>query len=471
MLRMAKSKRARKIRQRDEFDVGRLRSAVNPPAHPKLDGTWTLSQALAARDLQMRGQFREPARLARAMRADDALSVGYENRLAPQRAIATMIEPANKNGPARRISAEADALYGPKGIALSAATRADINGDLANHGVAFGVVNAVVRDDGGRIDLHVRHWPIEFVRWSTIDGCYMARTEDGTEERIVHGDGRWIIFSKHETDPWTKDACLLPATLIWASHSTALRDWRKGSTAHGNAKVVGEMPEGVQIQNKDGSLTNEAQVFLELLRAIASLEAPVGIRPAKSSTDYITNNSRAWEVWERLSMTSEKAAARVYLGTDGILGAQGGAPGVDIQALFGVATTKVQGDLGCIERGINTGVIEPWTALNFGNSSLAPAFSYLIPDPDAQQIREEYAKNSTAFYDDIERLKGMFEITQEVVNKLAERYGIDPPTLLPKPEPQPAPETEQDDPDEESESGLGASTEETSDPEPAASAA
>src|SRR5262249_10848254 len=152
------------------------------------------------------------------------------------------------------------------------------------------------------------------------------------------------------------------------------------------AKVIGEMPEGVPLQ-KDGALSDEAAAMVELLRAIASGDSPIGIRPAGSKTDFLVNTSTAWQIFENLSTNAEKAAARIYLGTDGTLGAQGGAPGVDIKALFGVASTIVEGDLECLERGFKTGTIEPWTALNFGDSSLAPTRKYLLPDPDLQTLR------------------------------------------------------------------------------------
>ena len=47
---------------------------------------------------------------------------------------------------------------------------------------------------------------------------------------------------------------------------------------------------------------------------------------------------------------------------------QGGGPGIDIATLLGVSTVKVQGDLEALQRGFRTGVLEPWCAINFGDS-------------------------------------------------------------------------------------------------------
>jgi hypothetical protein len=401
--------------------------------------------------------------MAEQMRTDDALAVAYENRLAPQKCIETEIVPS---GGARGVSVakEADALFGPTGVGLRKETLTDIHGCLVNHGLAFAVNVATPREDSSRVDYEVKYWPIEYVRWDMnyrmfftridlldVDPRELAGNQDGFpfgvvggEVPIVHGNGRWTIFQQHEVDPFRQEAALLPAALVWARHAYAARDWAKASVSHGNAKVVGELPEGVPLQSETGALTSEASAFLALLQSIASADTPAGIRPSGSKVDFLVNNSTAWQVWTQLIDNAEKAAARIYLGTTGTLGATGGAPGVDITALFGVASTKVRGDLGCISRGINTGVIEPWCAANFGDSSLAPKHVYLVPNEDEDALQAATTKQRTAFFADITAARqNGFEITQEYVNQVAKSYGVEAPTLkvtpLPVPAPAPAP--------------------------------
>lgn len=438
----APSKRARRTSVASEFDPARLAVALRQPRDGR--GTinaWSLAQIFAAREAQMRGEFFLAARMAEQMRTDDALAVAYENRLAPQRCIETEIVPS---GGARGagVAKEADALFGPEGVGLHPDTRADIHGCLVNHGVAFATITALPRDDGSRVDFEINYWPIEYVRWDTFYRCFFARvdlTEIQTGELaagqgygevpIVHGDGRWIVFGKHEVDPFKQEAALLPAALVWARHAFAIRDWAKASVAHGSAKIVGELPEGVPLQDA-GGLTSEAGAFLELLKAIGSSDSPVGIRPAGSKTEFVTNTSTAWQVWTQLVDNAEKAAARIYLGTDGVLGANGGAPGVDITALFGVASTKVRGDLAAIERGINTGAIEPWCAMNFGDSTLAPKMRYRAPDEEEAARGIEMQARRQAFFADIASAReNGFDITQEYANQVAKAFGVDAPVL------------------------------------------
>lgn len=455
---MAARRGTKPIRKDSEFNLALLASLLTAPIDSTLGVyTWDLPQIRAARDEQLRGRFQRPVQMAASMRTDDALFTAYENRLDPQRCIGVEIVPApsGRQSEAKRIAAEADVLYGPLGTAVTVDTLADINGDLANHGIAIGYNTPVVRDDGSRVDLLMYRWPLDAVQWDPLKRMLTTRVEmiptgaprgSFFDVPIVHGDGRWVVFAKHECEPWRQEACILPAALIWARHAAGVRDWSKGSTSHGNAKVVGEMPEEMALTNADGTPTKEAVEMLALLRAIASQEQPVGIRPAGSKTEYLTNDSRAWQVWQELVTNAEKAAARVYLGTDGMLGSQGGAPGVDIATLFGVATTKVQGDLKCIERAIKTGVLDPWCAINFGDSSLAPTRRYMMPDADADADANAYAARSAAFHADIkEHRANGFLVDEDLVKELAERYGVRAPkidTAPPKPEADPAPKDE-----------------------------
>jgi hypothetical protein len=247
-------------------------------------------------------------------------------------------------GKALSVAKEADALYGVDGVGIEAGALDDINGCLVNHGVAFGMNVAVPRDDGSRVDFFHKYWPIEFVRWDDILQMFVTRVDPETvapgdmlqqnsalgyigsyEVPICHGDGRWTIYANHATEPFKQEAAILPALAVWARHAFALRDWAKGSVAHGNAKFVGEMPAGVALQNGT-ALTAEATAMVMLLRDLASGDTPVGIRPAGSKTDMVTNNSTAWQVWNELVGNGEKAAARIYLGTDGTLGTPAARP-------------------------------------------------------------------------------------------------------------------------------------------------
>ena len=436
---MGKKKRAAKIRKAQEFSPARLRRPPRPPVLPSSAYSWDLPAIMNARDAQIRGQFRTPVQLATSMRTDDAIFVARRNRLAPLRCLGIQITPG-KGPRAGAIAGEADALFGQDGIAISRDTMASINGCLADHALAIGYNNWTARDDGSRVDLVHHVWPLELVTWDAQRRQLMTQVEPGTEpdggsssllQPIVHGDGTWVVYRTHELNPWQQDAAVLDAALIWAAHAFASRDWSRGSASHGNAKVVGTLPEGAHLQEKNDDgvkvLTAECEAMLGAVEDVASLDQPSVVKAFGSDIEYTMNTSRAWEVWERLMTNRERAAARTYLGTDGTLGSMGGAPGVDIAQLFGVATTIVQGDITAIETGVRTGIMEPWGAVNHGDSSQVPRRSYKIVDPDEQRVREELVKNEAAYSAAIvARRQAGFRVTQQWTDALAVQLGVAP---------------------------------------------
>lgn len=445
----APSKRAKRVRAASEFDIERLSRTIGTPRGSGIPLTsWTLAEIFAARDAQLRGDFFRPAKMAEAMRTDDALAVPFRNRLAPLQCLKVKIKPAKGNPKAQSIANEADGQFGQGGVALHPDTLSSIHECLTNHNVAFACITAIPRADGSRVDYEVRAWPIENVYWNAYERTYKTRIDPATAEDgegyeipITHGDGRWVVFQRNELDPF-KHAAILAAANVWARHAYAVRDWAKGSVAHGNAKILATMPEGVPLQDASGALSPEAEAMAALLRAFSSSDSPVGIKPAGSTVDFLTNTSSQWQIFAELILNAEKAGARIYLGTDAVMGSQGGAPGVNIEALFGVARTYVQSDIACISRGLQTGVIAPWTAINFGDSSLAPERVYIFPDEDEDAAREAESKRVAAFFDEFERAKkNGFEITQAYVDELAERHGVEAPRLVVKQPAEAAPTT------------------------------
>lgn len=422
----AASKRAKKTRTGSEFDLVRLAAELRAPKIPSSAYAWDLPSIRAARDAQMAGNFRLPARLAESARTDYAIFASFLNRLAPQRGLPVELRAASDTDRALRVRNEADALFGPRGVGIHPDTLADIDGTLANHGVAFAANVLTPRDDGSRVDIEMKSWPIEFVRWQPSERAFVAQTDDGKIETICHGDGRWVVFRQHETRPWTHGA-ILSAALLWADHAYGIRDRSRAATTHGNAKVVGAMPQGVPLNDEHGGLTPEAAAFVQLLRDIASAETPVGLKPFGATLDYITNNSQAWQIFKEIISSGDSAADRIYLGHDVNAQAAGGDA---VSYLFGVRNDIVEGSLRAIERGIRTGVIEPWTAINFGDSTLAPDRVYLMPDPDQDARRKSIGERTQAFFAAIESAKrNGFDVTPEYVEKLANQYDIVAPPL------------------------------------------
>jgi hypothetical protein len=411
-------------------DYRQISPAVRDPKRKKPNVAWPLDKVRAARDAQLAGNFEVAAPLAQAMLLDDAIFVAAHNRVAPISSLGVELTSAGGIVGDKYRDRATDSVTIPRGTLVSLALT------KAFHGIAFGYLMHAVDDEGTQTDMTLSEWPIEHVKWDDTLRAFTTKVDGGgPAEVITHGDGRWVIFANFDLDPFKREACLLPAALIFAAHVDAGRDWSAASRSHGQAKIVGELPEGVPLQDGDeGTLSPEAQYFLDMLADLTSGDAGAGLRPAGSKTDFLANGSSAWQVFSELRINLEKAAARVFLGNDGTLGSVGGAPGVDIATLFGVAMTKVQGDVNALESAIYSGVLVPWTAINFGDSKKAPRLKFNMPDADKAQDREQKTASDTAFFDAVDRLKASgLLITQDVLDALADRYGAPRFSLAPAP--------------------------------------
>lgn len=398
---------APRVRRAEDFAAVVQAPPIRPPIRSTRAHAWDIESIRRARDAQLRGDFATPVALAEAMRTDDALFTAYHNRIAPQSSLATQLAPASgARGEAARKRAASS-------VFVSRSVLAGLHGTLANHGVAIGYVEHEIDEAGTQIDMRLTEWPLDLVRWDATREVLTTRTLADPRVDIMHGDGRWIVFRKVRHLPWTQDACVLPGGLVWAAHATGLADWNAVTRAHGMSKIVGELPEGVALNDADGQLTAEARAFLEMLRDMVSGDVAAGLRPPGSKTDFLASGSSAWQVFDTLITGREKAAARIYLGTDATLGSVGGAPGVDIATLFGVATTRLQGDLGAIEEGLSSGLYVPWAAVNLGDSRYAPRFEYLIPDPDEDAKSTEYAARVGRLLDAVERMRAAGMVVEQ----------------------------------------------------------
>lgn len=421
------SRFASRIRTRDEFTRGGV--ALQAQRRELPAGGWTLQRIKQARDNQLVGQFHLPVSLAKAMRTDDAMFTAYLNRVAPQNSVASRLVAASG------VRGEAVQRKAAASVQVSRTTLASIYGTMVDHGIAIGYVEQETNDDGTLVSMRLTEWPLEHVRYNTSTELLETYVREGGQVPIIHGDGTWIKFQKFDIMPWTQDACVLPGAMVWGSHALPLADWAGASRSHGQAKIIGKMPQGVSLQIADAEgvvqLTPEAAGYLRMLQDIISGEAGAGIAPFGSETEFVANGSTAWQVFSELIQNREKAAMRIYTGTDAALGSVGGAPGVDIATLFGVATTRLQGDFDALEQGLNTGLYQPWAAINFGDSRLAPRFEYQLPDPDADRKSADRAAARDRLNKTIADMKASgLIVDQATVDKMATEYGVSPAPIV-----------------------------------------
>ena len=432
----ATNKRAKRVRYEGEFPLSRLAPEIRFPLRMLGDFSWDAETIRNARQDQLRGYFWSPAKLAQSMNSDAGLFTARLNRLAPLRGLPIDLRPAGVGEPttrAMRVRDEGDALFGPNGLCFSRDNMTTLHKQYVDHGVAFGYNRWTVRTDKNgfpmRVDVETLAWPIEYVRWLPQARAFFTLTKAGQLMRMDHGDGRWVIIQQEKLDPWAA-GCVVPGCMVWADRAFAIRDRSNASRAHGQPKMIGELPTGMSIFAKaaDGtmSLSAEAQALLNLLQQCQIGDLPAGLRPAGSKTDQLVNTSQAWQIWENMITTNDKDSARIYLGQDGTTTNEGGNY-IKSERLFGVRNDLVEADLMSFTEGFRTGVIEPWAAINFGDSTLAPVRRWLMPDADEDARRESIGAHLDKFFATIANLRDNgFEITQDVVNNVARELGVTP---------------------------------------------
>jgi len=392
--------------------------ALRSPKRSQLAVEWSIEELRNARNAQQNGDFALAVSLAKAMKLEPALFTAYHQRIAPQNSVKSVIQQASGS------RGKAIARSASSGVHIARSVLCEAHGQLADHGIAILYNDWTTK--GTKLETTVKNWPLEHVKHDQYSDT-LTTAVDGSLERvpILHGDGFWIVVRKFHEKPWTQEAATLPGALLLGALANASADWSGSSASHGNPRIVGKLAAGVPIRTSEGDLTGEADGFLETLVDLATGDAVAGIVPAGSEVDVMANSSTAYQVFNDLATAKEKNAARIYLGTDAILGSTGGAPGVDISALFGVATTKVQGDFLAFANALNTGVFDPFTAYNYGDTRYSPKIVYCLPDPDALLRAEEESKKLDLLMSAIKNLReNGFIVDQDIVDHLASKLDV-----------------------------------------------
>ncbi len=419
---MAASKRARRIRKQEEFELVRMVRPATVPRRNNGLGGWDADSILAAREAQQRGDYRRPSQLVAALQTDPAIYSARKNRLAPTGGLGVAVEAGSDTVRGRAIRDEAEALFGAKGVGLSQPTVESLHGALADHGEAVGVLVWTPRADGSRVDVQILAWPMDHVRHEQHTGRMLALHEDGTQEEIVHGDGRWLVIRSSEIRPYEYGA-VVPLARIFEQRAYGSRDRGLAAGSIGTPKINGTLPEGVSIASPEG------QAFYSGVENMHGM-LPYMVGPYGSKVEMLGGGSAQHQIFADILSSGASEASRVYLGSDEPGATEGGSNYIRSQRLFGVRNDVVESDLRALELGIDSGAILPWTAVNFGDSTLAPTRRWQMPDPDQDARLDSVGRRRQAFYADMKaaRESGIM-VDQAYVDDLAREYGIKAPRL------------------------------------------
>jgi hypothetical protein len=364
----------------------------------------------------MRGSFSQPALLWESCKTDARILSSVENRLAPHRGLSREI--SAKYGSGSVIAKEATLHFCDDEI-LSPGAICDGFEDLA--WAAFGVLHVdwIVNEDGSRLMPSLTAWPLECVRYDSFKNQLMALTETG-DVPIVHGDGRWIVVQKRQRKAW-QSAAGKSAFMLFATRQLGIRDRSNSAESHGDDKWLGTLPEGIALDSPEA--LKLLQELLKMYEPRRALVVPFGATVKRD--EALAQN---YQIFKELIESCDRDVQCVFLGQDGSMTNSGGNY-VKAWGLFGVRNDIIESDLSAMGRAISTGLLRPWSLVNFGRWDRLQ-FKWLIPDADEDARRESIAKR----HDDFDRIvkarrENGFVVDQAFCDALAAELGIATPAL------------------------------------------
>lgn len=420
-----------------EYSAAELvRTHHSPLAGRTQPGSWDLEAIRAARDALRRGDFRRAAPLAQAVKTDPAVFGALLNRIAPHRGL-----PREFEADGVRVRNEAIRTFGGDVAGSDYVSDVDAFEHLAQIGCFVEQIRWTPREDGGRIDARLEPWPMSCVWYDDHRAELVTMTKKGIVP-VIHGDGKWVVTRYDTAEPWQWGAVKAVA-MIFAARAHHLRDRSLNSETHGEAKFIGTLPPDEELEDEDG------EEFEELVLSLRNKRSG-GLIPAGAKVEMLESMSQMWRIFQDAITSIDKDIARAYLGQDASLNNEGGNY-IKSALLFGVRNDIVEGDLGARAQALNTGLFRPWSILNFGTDRNV-RMRWAFPDADQDARREQYGQRFDAFNRTVKEAKANgFEVDQAFVDMLADRFGIDAPTLAEvetEPEPEPPPVEEDDDDDD-----------------------
>lgn len=392
-------------------------------------GLWTVERLHAARDAQVRGCFRAPAELANKLRCEPRVFSAEENRIAPHRGLPCEITCEEElSGSRAAWLAEAVSMFcSPGSSSLPQGIHSDAFRGLAMHGIEVEQTVWVPRRDGSRLDPFVQPWPHEDLEWQSSgiisqlpDGTWheehglYAITTDG-RVKVEHGDGRWIVTQKSVDRPWRFGALVALADLV-GELAFGRRDRSANARSHGDDKWIGTLPQGVPVKSAEGQA-----MLAELLKLYEARRALV--IPNGSTVKRDEALGQNYQIFKELIDADSKDVERILLGQDGTMSTSGG-DYLKSWLLFGVRNDIVESDLAARGAAISTGLLRPWSLINFGRWDRW-VFGWQMPDGDEDARLDSIAKRRKAFWEDValSRTNGAL-VDDNYLRELAKQYKL-----------------------------------------------
>lgn len=411
-------------------------TAKPKPARPNGWSAWTVGMVRAAITAHERGDFRRSGLLADALTRDDRIFATLESRVLGVLGLPYRSEPADGTAPtiAKRYAATLDTWWFDS---MPEPTQAELLRWSHLMGFAVAELTWYKHEDGKIYPTAYVHHPSK-TSWNEEAQAYEIENSDGKVERVVPGDGRWVLFTPHGSTRPHMRGMLRALAIPYLLRSFARRDWARRSETEGTGVRKAIVP-----------LQCAPQIAEQFLADVMNLGEETTLKlPAGFDYKIEALDKSAHEVFEKLLAHGESAITITILGQNLTTQVEGGsfaAAGVHKS----VGLDRIKSDVATLETCGRNQVIRPWFLYNEPNlrADLIPWPKYDATPP------EDLAKFATALQSlsqaltaliaagvDVEPLLKRFEL------RLVENPPTPPTNPADTPPPQDSPPNGQDQP-------------------------
>lgn len=380
----------------------RITSSITvQPFQPQNEALWNVAQILEALALHEEGDFSRSAILARAFGRDDRISSCKNTRI---RAL------IGRNGASFQLnpSTEGNRRY-RRAVALRAQKLwSAVVTETALWGILEQIIDlgvSVSRIHWGRVGrewrpLKIEPWPMEYVRWDQLRGCYLVQTADQGEVETRGGSGEWLVVEPAGAQSYMAGAVRALAMPFFYRGCT-WKDFARWCEKHG-VPILAITEPANDPAAFGGSGQTSKQTFFARLKRIGRegiLRLPWTDENNKYDAKILEPKAMSWAGFKEFLLRLDVCIAVYLLGQNLSTEVSGGSFAAAL-AQNRVRLDYLAADAEAISSAIRTQLLMPWGRFNFDwwDDALAPWPQWNTAAPEDLKAKSEtFDKAATAY--------------------------------------------------------------------------
>lgn len=237
----------------------------------------------------------------------------------------------------------------------------------------------------GRNVPRLKVWHPRHLRWDWRLRCFFLRLEGGYEERIVPGQGKWVLWASGSR-PWTK-GLWRGLSIVWLMKALAGPTWGRQGERQANGTAIMSGPEAYDTELRR-QLTQEWQ---------SMGTAGVIWVPEGSKLEIFELAANTWATYKAQIDTANTAIDIAIMGANLPTEVSQGA-GTGATAQMQTVQLRTAGDAAEWETLEHSEIGKPWALANFGSAAVAPwAIRNVEPSADLSQLANTQKSASEAY--------------------------------------------------------------------------